>query len=291
MVADRTLRQALQHESGDNGTVPTEEFLHAFAQNSWILPDEQVKMMLRSLTATKDRVNIDEFLGSLRVDAFVPAKLDALCRDILAEMSTGLAAAVHEDVPVLLGRFFERVDKTKSGVVGAADLAEALRPLPSAADLSDQQLKAMAKYVGADEDDRINYPKLLGTMRVVYKGGRSTSNQTAGGQIDHPTPLSLLEDIIEAVCCIIVFEYGIGTIRRLLHLLSPPGSPRCSPEVFKRTLMLLSSGPSDMRLGTQQVDCIIDSLALGENEDFDFEDFLASFEILDTETGQTIKCV
>jgi len=304
MMADHALRAMLQQPGADLGRVPTELFLQAFSRTCWIMHTSQVKMMMRSLKVAKGTISLDEFLGSLRVEAFVPAKLDALVRDILAEVSRGQPNAARKGVTALLRHFFESIDQTATGVVDAAQLAAALKPLPSAEDLSDQQLQAMAKYMGADDKDEIDYGKLLATLDVVHKGAPPPPVQQPGrgapppsgkqhpghGQEEQLTPPALLEDMLEAVLCIIVFEYGFGTMRRLIHLLTPPGSVRCTPELFRQVLLALSAGQVTARLSGQQIDCLIDSLVLGENGDFDFEAYFAAFEIVDQENGLALKC-
>lgn len=297
MIADRAVRQTLR-ASGD-GAVPANEFLHALAENGCLFPSSQVNLMFRSLTSVQSTVQVDEFLGRVAIDfpmkrakqkrgdqITVPAHLDALFRDILFEMSGGVPAVAREKVPVLLRRFFERNDLNGSGALNAAALTESLRPLPSAAGLSESQLLAVAKYVGADTGGGISYPELLGGMEVVHKGG---GNRAPGGRVERPSLASLLEDVVESVCIILVFHYGVRTIRRLLLQATPPGSSRCSSDVFKSVLLAMSAGPFDVNLSTQQVDCLVASLDLGPNKDFDFEEYLSGFEIMDTQTEHPAK--
>jgi len=167
-----------------------------------------------------------------------------------------------------------------------SELVAALRPLPSATGTSDQQLEAVAKYLGADKAGGVNYLELVAGVEVLHMGG---GTRAPGNRIERPSPASLLEDLVEAIGIIIVYEYGLGTLRHLLRRASSFGSTRCTPDIFRRVLEVLSAGAAEMRLSGQQIDCLVASLQVGSSSDFDFEEFLSSFEILDTMTDQRAR--
>jgi len=147
----------------------------------------------------------------------------------------------------------------------------------------------IVKYLDADKHGRLSYLELFGAMEVRLKGGRLAGTQRSHGQIDHMSITSLIEDLTESVCHILIFEYGLDTIRSMVQQVIPPGSTHCKPDVFKRVLMALSAGPSELHLSSQQLDCLMASLDLEQKGEFNFEAFLSEFSILDTESDQPLQ--
>jgi len=265
--------------------------LHALARSGCLLSGEQVNLMFRSRTASTSRgVELDGLLRSLTVDlaknrrtpvpasaAAVSAQLDTIIRDILASMSGGVHAAKSESVSALLRRFFERADQDGSGLLDREKLAAALRPLPGAADLSDQDLEKLLRYLESDKDGRVSYLDLFSKVEVRLKDEAAATSPYPG----RIALWSLVDDLVDAICHIVMFEYGLSTIRCLLQQITPPGSTRCRPCLFKQVLVALSVGPCEVHLTSQQVDCLIASLDMGMDGEFDFEDFLTSLDVVD----------
>lgn len=295
--ADRTLRETLGILDPDSdGIVTAEEFAAALARTGCMLHDTQVPRMFRAKTSHDSTVHVEDFLGSLSVgfalkhmkappagSEFVPAKLDSICRDICNEMSIG-AGGAKESVPVLLRKWFQHVDKNNTGFLRVTDLAEAMQSLPSSAGLSTLQLLLVAKYVDGDSNGSINYLEVLEALSVQHsKSQGELERRPDGGLMGRPTPDVVLDDMVETVCCVLALEYGFGTVRGLLQHMLPPGSTRCTPAIFQRALMALTHGPSEVHLSDQQVQCLVDSIDIGDGDDFDFDKYFKSFDIIDTE--------
>jgi len=291
LIADHGLRESLQQPDMDDTVLSVDEFLHALARSGCLLSGEQVDLMFRCRTAsTSHGVKLDSLLSSLAVDLArnrrapvpagleaVPAQLDTIVRDILASMSGGVHAAVSESVSALLRRFFERADQDGSGLLDKAKLAAALKPLAGAAHLSDQDLAKLLRYLDSDKEGRVSYFDLFSKVEVRLKDEATTTSQNPGRNV----LWSMADDLVDVICHVVMFVYGPSTIRCLLQQVTPPGSTRCRPRLFKQVLTALSIGPCEVHLTSQQIDCLIASLDVGVDGEFDFEDFLTSLEVVD----------
>merc|ERR1712129_251619 len=287
LITDHALRESL------DAVVSVDEFLHTLARSGCLLSGEQVNLMFRSRTANTGRgVELDGLLSSLTVElvkngrapivagmAAVSGQFDAIIRDILASMSAGVHAATSESVAALLRRFFERADQDGSGLLDSAQLAAALRPLPGGADLSDQDLQKLLRYLGSDKDGRVSYLDLFSKVEVRLKDGAIATSQNPG----RFALWSLVDDLVDVICHVVMFEYGISTIHCLLQQVTPPASTRCPPCLLKQVLVAISSGPCEVHLTSQQVDCLIASLDTGVDGEIDFEDFLSGLEVVDSD--------
>lgn len=286
--ADRTLRETLDLvDPNKDGFVSTEEFAGVLARFGRVISPEQVQLFYRTTIAAQGSVCVEDFLGQLSVqfsfaharptsteDAFVPSRLDAICRELLAN------AAADQSVAVTLRVFFEKTDTNGNGYVESEELVSALRTLKSCSGLTDTHLHAIFRFMDLDENGRINYPELLTALSVEH----------CPSQTDHagkrcPGPKALLNDVLEAVYHVLHFEYA-KPLRALLRRVCPPGCTRCTPDKFATTLGIVNRCAGQL-LSEAQLLCLVNSLDVDEGlfseGDFDFDDFFDSFQIVDTE--------
>jgi len=296
--ADYSLRETLQAvDLNGDGCVSAEEFASALVRFGKFLTPEQAKTLYRTTIMPEGgSIRVEDFLAGLSVrfalshpklttgeTDFVPAQLDAICRDIL-DLS-GVSSA-KESIAVTLRRFFEEADnQRKDGYLEPEELIAALKPLRSCSSLSEEQLKAIVEYIDFNGDRRINYVELLNAFCVRHaEGGSQTGSEVGQG------PKALVEDMLEAVHRVLHFEYA-EPLRSLLRRLTPPGCTRCTLAKFEKGLSVLNASAGNGLLTTRQIQCLVETLDLdtqsGELEGhFDFEQYFGSLRIVDTMAGE-----
>lgn len=246
--------------------------------------------MYQTTIAHDGHVRVEDLLAKLSIDFsltcarpttpendFVPALLDMLCKDIIAEE---VSRGGSQSVPVMLRLFFQRVDTDGSGVLELPEFISALKMLPSARELPDAQLKAVAQYVDVSGDGSINYPELLSALSV--------SRETGGAQAA-PDGMqgagALLEDTLEAVYRVLKYDYAAPMLL-LLRQLCPAGTTRCSRSTFEQVLVAVNHGAGGTKLQTKEIECLVESLdldySLTKEGDLDYEQFFESAQIVDT---------
>lgn len=288
--ADYTLRDMLRVLDADgDGSISAEEFASALARIGKVLTASQARELHRLTVVPSGTIKVEDFLGSISLyfklanpslttleTAFVPARLDAICKDLL-DLAGGPSASGSQSVAVILRRFFERADRDQNGYLEPDELVAALQPLRSCADLSKAQLEAVARYIDFDQNGHINYTELLSALCVRHA-------DAPVGMC--PGPRELVEDVHESVNRIMFFEY-LRTLRTLLRRLFPPGCTRCTPSDFEKALAALNSSDGGELLSMAQIKSLVETLDVdvqGEEAEghFDFEDYFESYAIVDT---------
>jgi len=155
----------------------------------------------------------------------------------------------------------------------ARELCAALRALPAAASLEEEQLHQLTQYMDLNGDGRLNYVEFLRALYVRAGHGAR----------------ALLEDSLEAVHRVLHFEFA-RPLRSLLRRICL--GQRCSTVDFRRALISLNQATKaganeNETLSDEQLSCLVDSIdakmLLDEEEPhFDFENFLDSFSIVDS---------
>lgn len=290
--ADLTIRETLRAVDLDgDGRVSMEEFASALSRFGKVLTPEQAKTLYRTTIVPQGSIQVEDFLGSVSLHFalthprpttsetdFVPARLDAICRDILDREGGPWAS---QSLAVLLRQFFERADTRKDGYLEPEEFVSAIRPLKSCAGLTEAQLEAIGRYIDLNGDQRINYAELLNALCVRH---------TDDGDPHTKGPKALLEDMLEAVHRILHFEYA-RPLRTLLRRLSPLGCTRCTTAKFGKALTVLNSCSGAGLLSEHQILGLVETLDVDVRGDeseghFDFEDFFNSFRIVDTLAGE-----
>eukprot|EP01062_Namystynia_karyoxenos_P066030 TRINITY_DN60049_c0_g1_i1.p1 TRINITY_DN60049_c0_g1~~TRINITY_DN60049_c0_g1_i1.p1 ORF type:complete len:1041 (+),score=335.37 TRINITY_DN60049_c0_g1_i1:85-3123(+) len=300
LTADHTLRDtfALIDTDGD-GKVSVEEFGSALEKFGKVLNQEQVGALYRTTIASEGSVSIEDFLGGLSVrfaitaarptteaNAFVPGLLDLIGRQILDRYGTAArgpsgrrGSAAPLSAAQVLRSFFEQSDSDGDGHLSHQEFLAAIRDLPCCRQYSDMQLGEVASYIDYDRNGRINYLETLCALNVRHDEGDQGRQRRQG-------PSQLVEDLLEAVYRVLRFEYS-KPLRSLLHNMVAPGSTRCTPALFEAALTTLNRGDGGGHLTEGQIRCLISTLDVdtrpGEpSPHFDFEEFFASFEVVDT---------
>merc|ERR1711957_716169 len=98
-------------------------------------------------------------------------------------------------------------------------------------------------------------------------------------------PTAVLEDTLEAVQRVLHFEYA-RPLRALLRKHLPAGCTRITTRTLCQALKALSSHRGGL-LTEKQIQCLVDSMDVTKTPmetegHFDFEDYSASFQIVDT---------
>merc|ERR1712157_597680 len=142
--------------------------------------------------------------------------------------------------------------------------------------MSSEEKQTLIKYLDRDGNHRINYLELLESFSVQHAEEPMAASASKAHQVDRPSPKDIVDDLVETICCVLVCEYGLNTIRELLQHVVPKGSRRCTPEQFRQVLHKLGTMPNDTNLNNEQVDCLISSIDVPPDGDFDFVEFLES---------------
>eukprot|EP00439_Symbiodinium_sp_Y106_P075029 s1674_g14.t1 len=266
-----SLRQ-LQESMGD---LTSEAFLTFLADSGCCMSMRLLQMLYRSLACGRDEDMLQNFVGTFSV-AFrskhgmsteVASRLGSVCRDLLS---------AHPEKPLatLLLDFFQQADGKKSGFVEVKEVASLLRGLPSLKKAAENEVQLLAQYMDDSGSGKIRYVELV---KCLHMESRKAAKP---GQL---SPEVLLDDWLEATCSMLVFEYGLGTLAGLFQQVLPPGETRCSPKVFKQVLQALPENPYGASLSNQQLESLVVSLELDDEGLFNYQDYLAGFEIIDAE--------
>jgi len=297
MLADGTLRETLGLIPGSGTFVGSEQFRLALeAQGKVITPQQSSALFRFTLTSSGRGIRVEDFLGSLSLNfavlhprkttdanKFVPDKLDEIAREILDAArlrSQNQHKASMESIAVILRNWFWKADKSQNGYLEVDEFIKAIRSLVCCRSLTQDRLTAIADFVDLSGDGRINYAELLSALCV---------RQAEGLKLDYgPGPAVLAEDILETAYHALHFVYA-RPLRKLLRRMLPAGSRRCGARMFGRALQVINSAADTKLLTERQMSALVESLdteqtGLDINDPwFDFEDFFASFRIIDTE--------
>merc|ERR1712032_506617 len=88
------------------------------------------------------------------------------------------------------------------------------------------------------------------------------------------------EDLLEGIYRVLYFDFR-GVVAQTLEQYLVPGTTRCTPIEFAMVLRAANAARGGILAGVQ-IDMLRDTLSVDEADGrFDFEEYFASFEILD----------
>jgi len=282
LVDDQPLRDTLAalNPIGD-GSVSVAELQSSLSRVLPCVTHEQAWTMLRTTIATshhKGTVPLHALLDSLRVRfastyakpapveaPWVPGALPDIGRDILLlqHSRSGSSNAV-----ILLTDFFAGQDRNHNGYLEFQEFIAGLRLLPSCAGRSEKELLQLADYCDLLGNGRINYLELLHAFNV----------EAGSDMAEH-----MHEDLLEGIYRVLYFNFR-GVVAQTLEQYLVPGTTRCTPAEFAMVLRTANAAQGGY-LTNDQIDMLKDTFSVDEADGrFDFEEYFASFEILDMDT-------
>lgn len=174
----------------------------------------------------------------------------------------------------LLTEFFHRADEDQSGHLSLDELSKALAQLPccAPAKMDTAKLIQVGEYIDIVGNGKINYLEFLNAFHV---------EDSSGPQLE--------EDILEYIYRILHFTLE-QPLRRSFRVEDPDNIGQITKSQFERCLnaTIATRNPPDLTKG--QLKCLADTLSLQTPPDapegaeplLDYEDWLNSFEIVDT---------
>jgi len=124
----------------------------------------------------------------------------------------------------------------------------------------------------------VEYCDFLGNGRINYLEFLHSFNVEANSKLAE----ELHEDLLEGIYRVLYFDYRSLVGSALRHYVMPLAK-RCTAREFELALSAVNT--TQCLLAEAQISLLIDTLSLDEDGTFDFEDFFASFEVIDTALG------
>jgi len=274
LLDDKPLREMLVSvDPNGDGQISAVEMQKVLSRIIPRITKQQAWTMLRTMSSTPMPVSVYTILNSLQLRfsathckpappdaAWIPGFLPVIAHEILdLEERVVPGGSVGE----LLADYFTMSDTNSDGYLEFDELTEALSRLPCCASLQQEELTKLVEYCDYLGTGRINMLEFLHDFSVEARGEMAVHFQ---------------EDLLEGINRVLYFIYR-GVVVQGLELMCG-ATTRCTPDEFK--MVLCATNASIKLLTPYQIDLLIDTLSLDEDERFDYSDYFGSFEIVDT---------
>ncbi len=291
MLQDQSLRDTIAtfDQNGD-GVVSLDEFQSLISHVIPCISPCQTFGMMRSSVAHSENgmVKVHELLDSLvlRFASFnskpapsnaswITAKMHQVGKDIIdLQQQKRNVGEGSTSVSELLSDFFVDHDTDRSGFLELGEVKTALRVLPSCQceTLSEADLDVLVQHCDLSGDGRLNYLEFLADFYI---------------EPNDPLTHHVCEDVLESFFRILYFVYRPSVAKALEHYIVP-GSHMCTIKQFGDALRAVNT-PKGL-LTEEQINILLDTLDCGAGTldddaetQFDFAEYFASFEVIDTD--------
>eukprot|EP01062_Namystynia_karyoxenos_P058348 TRINITY_DN49909_c0_g1_i1.p1 TRINITY_DN49909_c0_g1~~TRINITY_DN49909_c0_g1_i1.p1 ORF type:complete len:977 (+),score=324.34 TRINITY_DN49909_c0_g1_i1:107-2932(+) len=290
LLADLSMRETFAVlDRNDDGLVSIHEFQTVLESSGVGLTRPQIQALSRTIVAhashpdSGGRIKIEDFLGRLQLryrathakaadpaTEWVPEFLPRIAKEMLiqqqrlraqGEMGQVLAG---DDRVSMLTEWFHRADKDQTGFLSPEELTAALKLLQCCKEKTPEELATICAYVNVVGNEHINYLEFLNAFHLEDKSGPE-----------------LAEDVLEYIYRLIHFEFEIPLLRTFRSQ-DPEHIGRITKQQFQECVQAVNSTRQPPDMTPQQIHCLVDTLSLSEDGTIDYEDWLNSFEIVDT---------
>eukprot|EP00756_Hemistasia_phaeocysticola_P064381 Hpha_TRINITY_DN7751_c0_g1::TRINITY_DN7751_c0_g1_i2::g.85490::m.85490 len=295
LLADLSMRETFAVlDRNDDGLVSIHEFQTVLESAGVGLTRPQIQALCRTIVAhashpdAHGRLRIEDFLGRLQLRyrqthagiagpeyEWVPQFLTVVAKDMLREQHAARQRGEQgmvlggEDRVSMLTEWFHKADADQTGFLSPAELHAALKTLPCCKDFADDKISIIVKYCDQVGSDNINYLEFLNAFHLEDSAGPE-----------------LAEDVLEYIYRIIHFEFEVP-LRRTFRSQDAEASGRITREQFESCVYAVNATRSPPAMTEQQVATLAETLSLAEDGMLDYEDWLNSFEIIDTVLDET----
>eukprot|EP00388_Colpodella_angusta_P007577 GDKJ01021324.1.p1 GENE.GDKJ01021324.1~~GDKJ01021324.1.p1 ORF type:complete len:1008 (+),score=238.86 GDKJ01021324.1:26-3025(+) len=150
--------------------------------------------------------------------------------------------------------------------------------------LDDKQLMEIAAAVDITGNGRVNYAEFINAFSVIDSEANAAADEMAGSRAN-ASPEEVFMEI-----CTTLFKHRVPIKRALKHF-DPELTGSCKPADLKAALSTLNSvmGKQEAPLTRTQIDEIVELVDTDTDGNFDYEDFLQSFSVIDTDPNSPIN--
>lgn len=315
MQADLSLKETLMvFDRNCDGTVSYRDFSELLSELDLGMSEPQVRLLMRLITAShlqegdpSARIDAAEFLGRFKVvygnslkekgqkAEWIQQALATIGKQILADKNEAAGRHYEQQEPtsapdvsnrrrssavraVALFQKFKDFNQDTSGFLSYSDFVQAIRRLGVQQveedlgwELTDNALIQLARSIDVTRSGKINYLEFLNAFHVVDSNSKTNVAEELWSQI-----------------CAALFQHK-SSIRRALRHFDPELCGKVDTDDFRAALLTLNSilARAEAPLTEDQIESLTSCMDTDDDGMVDYEDFLESFYVVDTQGDDT----